>query len=56
MTPSGAQTVIHPQLSSQEIHMFSFFRRLPLAQIRMYSASVTVVLLSFAILEGSNWN
>jgi hypothetical protein len=36
--------------------MFSFIRRLPLAQIRMYSASVTVVLLGFAITNGSNWN
>jgi hypothetical protein len=36
--------------------MFSFFRRQPLAQTRMYSTSVTVLLLGFAISMGSNWN
>jgi hypothetical protein len=36
--------------------MFSLIRRLPLAQMRMYSTSVTVVLLGFAISYGSHWN
>jgi hypothetical protein len=47
----------HPILSSKEIHMFSFLRRLPLAEMRIQASGLAVLLVSLAgWAAGSNWN